>query len=792
MKSSDPVSEGQSQNHAFPESALQKYLQVIFRGKWLILLSLSATLLSTAFFTYMAVPVYEATATILVDTRGPQASVGAFGIKGIAPLISSALGFYYINNELEILKSRSLAETVARHLMERVYLDNNTNEKIPIIAPSEDDSSQMDVANLEEIVKRVRSSLEFSAVRQSDVIAISARSTHPNEAALIVNVLARAYYDRNVRASRSKSRAASEFLERQLSAKKQVLDEAEQSLQDYMEEKDIVSLDIEAEKVIDQLSEFEARNGALDVDLEATKRTLLSYQEQLAEHEPNVSRIIGSANDPYIRLLQEQLARLEVQRDVAVAQNPSYVRQEIYNQKLKEIDGQIAALRNTLQNRTDQFLESLLPGQTISGGATDPAGYLKQVKLKIVEFQIKVHALEARKKALREVISQYEMRFDQIPEKAIQYARLQRTRLSSEKLYLFVEEKHNEAMIAEQSEFGYIEFIDPAVVPAVPVSPKTQLNLILGAITGLMLGLGIVLLREYLNVAIRMPEDLKKRGYVMLSAIAIMNEEIQRLGGKTKISSDGKELDIHLLTLANPLGAVAESYRRLRTSIQYSRIDSPVKTIVVSSPGPSEGKTTTVSNLAMAFAQTGKKVLLIDTDLRRPGLHRLFDLNKEPGLSQVLFGEVSFESGIQKTIDDNLDLLSCGVVPPNPAEILGSQMMRGLVEQAKQTYDVILFDSSPVLNVTDPSNISTFVDGVIIVVSAGETRGDALVTTMEILDGVSAKVLGIVLNNFDLRKAYGGYYGYYHYRYPNYSYGNYGSDGESEEGRKEQKVNDKA
>jgi len=297
----------------------------------------------------------------------------------------------------------------------------------------------------------------------------------------------------------------------------------------------------------------------------------------------------------------------------------------------------------------------------------------------------------------------------------------------------------------------------------------------LGVLMGLGLGVVIVFLRAYLDVRVRTPEDLKRYGYVPLSAISQMDEEIREIQASRPVASNGKQFDPHLVSLFNPLSPLAESYRRLRTNVQYAQLDKPLKSIMITSANPREGKSTTVSNLAIAFAQTEKKVLLVDADMRRPVLHTLFCLPEDPGLTDLLFGKSVFEEVVQKDVHKNLDIVGCGTVPPNPAEILGSRKMQEFVDQINQIYDVVLFDAPPLLAVTDAAVLATGVDGAILVVSAGKTRAPAIERVLEFITGVGGKVLGVVLNNFDIRKAYGGYYGSYRYGYYGYGYGYYHS-----------------
>ena len=770
-------SDGSAQEPTFGD-----YMQIVLRGKWIILACFVLVLGATVVYTFTMDPTYEAITSVLVDTKGQKSTSMLFDISGMG-------GMKSIKNELEILKSNALAEAVAKELIDREYIDESKTAKIDIVQPAKDDTTGTTLATVPLIVGRLTSTVSFDPVRESDVIRVTAKSKNPEEAVLIANTYAQAYYDRNMFASRARSRAVREFLDEQMQSKRGSLATAEDALQSYMEAKEVVSLDDEARKLIEQLSQLEALRDAADVSIQAAQKTLASYQQQLAELGPNVARAIGEANDPYIRLLQDQIARLEVQRDVTVAQNPQAVGQDIYRQKLLEIDVQISALRIKLQDRTKTYLETVVPGTRVSGQASDPAGFLSQVKQKVIELQIELQELQSRKTALIEQISQYEGQFDKIPQKSIDFARLQRQQLSSEKLYLLVEQKYNEAAITEKSDFGYVDIIDPAVVPLAPVSPKKRMNLLIGAILGLGLGVGIALARERFDVRVRTPEDLKRKGYTTLTAIALMNKELKGLGRRPRALLEGRRIDLHLLTVINPLSPISEAYRRLRTNLQYSYADQKLGAILVTSPNPGEGKSTTASNLAVTFAQDDKTTLLIDADLRKPNLHNEFGFEQEPGLTDVLYNGVHISTAIRNTGIENLDVLTAGTIPPNPAEAVGSKKFRDLLETLKKRYDVLLFDSPPLLAVTDSSIMATIADGVVIVVETAETRMEMFEHSVELVREVGGKFLGAVLNKFELSKAYGTSIGYYRHKHYAYGYGaKYGSNGENgKRGKKKRK-----
>jgi len=742
------------------ERSLQDYLAVVVRGKWVIFGVFLGVLALTFVVTKLMDPVYKASCQVLLSTRDPGSTL--FGETAWPDRLETIT-----QNELAILNSRTLADSVAMRLLTQQYLDKNRSTIIPIVGPLEGMTDSL--APMEVVSGRLSELIDFDPVRESDVITITAKSKNAVETALIANTFAEAYRDRNIYLSRAKSRAFREFLERQMADKQVSLRQTEQALQAYMERQGIASLDDEAKKVIDQLAELEANRDATNIQLRQLENTLRSYEEQLPQQETNVARMMGEASDPYIRLLQDQIARLEVQRDMAVAQNPSLVGRENVDARVREIDAQIASLRDNLQQRTDDFLRSLTPAE--SGKAGDATGYLKSVKQKIIETGIEVQALQAKKLALEDVVRQYEGQLDRLPAKSVELARLQRARVSTERIYLMVEEKFNEANITEKSNIGYVEIIERAAVPFAPASPKLLINLAVGILLGLGLGLGIVFMREGLDVRIHSPEDLKRRNFLPLGTVVAMDGEIHRLAGGKAGANGSRKVESRVVTLTFPFSSVAESYRQLRTNLQFSRSGQVPRSMLVTSSIPGEGKSTTVANLAVAFAQAGKNVLLVDADMRMPNLSVDFRVKKEPGLAEYVAGTGRLEEVVQRTQVENLFLVACGQLPPNPAELLGTERMREFVAAVREEFDIVLYDSPPLLAATDPSVISTLVEGTLVVVSAGRTRVEELEQGIEHLERVGANVLGVLVNNFDPHRAYGITYRRVRNRY--YSYGSY-------------------
>jgi non-specific protein-tyrosine kinase len=291
--------------------------------------------------------------------------------------------------------------------------------------------------------------------------------------------------------------------------------------------------------------------------------------------------------------------------------------------------------------------------------------------------------------------------------------------------------------------------IEEAPLPTGPVGPQWLTVVFLAGAIGLILSIGAAFLLEYLDDTLKSPEDVEKvTGLNTVGAIS-------RIRGNNP--SD------RLITARYPRSPISEAYRVMRTNLQFSALDHPLRTLVVTSPNPVEGKSTTLSNLGVVMAQAGRSVVLVDSDLRRPMLHRIFQLQNRTGLTSVLLQDDQVLDGhIQETGIENLRVLTSGPLPPNPSELLASQKMRNLVDRLKEEADVIIFDTPPALPVTDAAVLSTQVDGVLLVTDAGRTRRGAARRATDNLRQVGDNILGAALNRLTSRST-DGYYYYYYY-----------------------------
>lgn len=308
---------------------------------------------------------------------------------------------------------------------------------------------------------------------------------------------------------------------------------------------------------------------------------------------------------------------------------------------------------------------------------------------------------------------------------------------------------YEDIRVTEAKRTSNILVVEPAEVPGSPVSPRTLMNTLLAAIVGAMLAVGVVFLIEYLDDTMKTDEDVERE------------LALPTLGNIAKIESIRDPTD-NLVTLKYGRSAIGEAYRVMRSNVQFAWVDNPSSTLLVTSPGAEEGKTTIVANLAVVMAQAGQKVVLVDADLRRPALHKFFDMKNDVGLTDLLVGEGhELTAALKPVSEDGLRVLTAGKIPPNPAALLGSDSMRNLIDALRAEADVVLFDSPPVLAVADTGVLASLVGGALMVLDSGRTRSEGSRRAKEALDNSGVRLIGVVLNCLSRR----GSYGYYHYYY---------------------------
>ena len=346
------------------------------------------------------------------------------------------------------------------------------------------------------------------------------------------------------------------------------------------------------------------------------------------------------------------------------------------------------------------------------------------------------------------------------PTKETELARLQTEMTQLRQSLAYLLQSFENIRLAEAQSTSNIVVVEPAVLPTAPIRPRTLQNTLLGGLIGLMLAVGVVFLIEYLDDRVRSPEQIDKT--LKLPVVGL----IAKMSNGASISDKS-----HVIAVREPRSPVVEAFRSLRTNIQFAGVDQPMRTLLVTSAGPSEGKSTIASNLAVVMAQAGLKVALVDCDLRRPSQHKQFEIPNRSGLTDVLlrdpsqWQDIAVPSGIA-----NLSLISSGALPPNPSELLGSKRMHQLLEHLQQAYEVIILDAPPLLPVTDALVLASMVDGVVLVIDYGTTRIGEAVQGKSQLNQSGAHLVGVVMNKIPTGRRGYAYY-YYYRRYYSYEDG---------------------
>lgn len=751
------------------------YLHLLWQGKWWIVGITGAVVAAAFYYTWTRPFIYEASARLLVNTNRPPTGIVLVGLAGQDDRV--------LRNELMQMNAHETMRAVARALWQKVKAGAPLPLAHQAVSHQGTPTALTESDSVELLARRLRSVISLIPTRDADIVDIRVRTNNPHEAALIANTFAEVYVEVNERNNRANARRVREFLQQQYEWTRDTLAKAEQQLQDYMSRTGAMELDTRAHALVTQLSELDSKASEARIARDALKQTLEQYQNQLRELEPTLAEELSSVSSPYIEALQQQIAQLEVQRDLILASKPIVASSVYFQTQMQQVEAQLAELKEKLRQRTEELKRSKLgslPPPPEGGG---PTAALQNLRQKVFELSVQLQAEEARLTAIEQARRKAEEEFQRLPAQTIELARLRRTTGSLEKLHDLLSEKLNEAIIAEQSVFATVSILEHAVPPSRPISPNRSLNMTVATIVGLLLSIGFVLLRALTDTTVRSPEDLESKGFVVLAAIPRIPAELTAADAAAIAPTEEdaafyrrfpaeQTIPPHLLSHSNPKSPIAESYRAIRTALQFATVDIPHPLIVVTSSVPQEGKTTTTINTAITFAQAGYRTLIVDADLRRPSVHTVFGFSREPGLVNVLIGELTGDEACRATGIQNLDVLTCGPIPPNPSELLGSERTRELLQQLRQQYDVVFLDTPPVISVTDALVVAPSAHVYVLVARANETRIDALLKAQELLERVNARVVGVVLNEFDLSTTYGSYYRYYRY----YKYYHYYAD----------------
>jgi exopolysaccharide transport family protein len=726
----------QGMPHFYPplpahESAIAEYLRVLVKRKWIVLGCIATIFSVVAIASLRTTKIYEAGGSIAVnkpDTSLSFQNSATFSVDYFDPS--------ELETEVRILQSDVLALEVIREL----NLDRRPEfgggappESSLDLAP---DPLQVDPAKASALLGGFRGNLRVALSQNSRIIEIHYRSPDPQLAAAVVNKLMETYVEDNRKARFESTMQASDWLQKQLVDLQMKVETSQEKLVRYQREHEILGIDEKQNITTSKLDELNKALTAAEserMDKEALYQLVQSGDpEAVASGSGGVDSGPGVQSDSaMLEGLRNKQAELKIQAaDLSTQFGPSYPKLAQLNNQLKEIDSQI------------------------------------QAEMKKIVAKVRGEYMTAlrRESMLREALEKQKQEANKLNESAIEYNLLKRDSETYRSLYEGILERLKQAGVSAGLKSNNFRIVDSARAPTYPIEPNIPRNLGFAFMLGLASGVGLAFLLEGLDNTIRTTEQAQSISGLASLGMIPLGSKSARDGSNSKrlVIASSKEA-VELITQVRPQSQMAESYRALRTSLLLSNLGSPPKVIMVTSALPQEGKTTTSINCAVVLAQKGVRVLLIDSDLRRPSIHKTLGMGPRSGLSNVLTGSTTLENAITRTsILPNLYILPAGTPPPNPAELLASTNMRDMLAQLSEQYDHIVMDTPPTLSVTDAVVLSPRADAVVLVIRSGHTTKQALRRARDILAQVNAKVVGVLLNAVDLSSP--DYYYYYEYQ----------------------------
>lgn len=732
----------------------------IRRGKWIILGVTVLITAAVAAYTFTLPKVYEATSVVAIEPPSDNRSSNSM----LRATASQSRG---IAGELGTLQySMAIATQVAEELRKTAEV---SDANFPIL--TDEDGEPLPSG---EVAKLLFEQVEFEELPMQNMIQINARSQKPEEASNIANLYAQEYEEYSRETSRASIAAARKFLQEQVKRQQEELNQLEGQWASFARSNETVIQGESGQQLVERYQNLSTRQSELEFRLKQERTNLGMLQSQLEQFEPNVRSNVqierqASSLNSEISALDERIANLKVRAEEFYVNDPSLRGNEERVPELAELKRQIGEY----EKRRQQLTEELVAMQSEVGGGQGAEGALGRVqdlRNRVQETKRTISQLEAELSAVRQTVGSYRGQLQGVPTQAVEQQQLDRKLEQAGRLYDILTDELQSHVIAEQSELGYVNQVRKAYVPTLPVSPNFQQNIVLGILLGLGFGIGLAFMRQAANNQIHTPEDLQEKGFSLVGVIPRMDREIKAsFKGEERVDVEGHELSTSLMPLLNPWSPISENYRLIRTNLQYANLENGApKVLMVTSPEKGDGKTTTAVNLAITMAQSGRRTLLVDADLRRPNTHKLLGMPLSPGLADYLNSTNGqpISRVIGKAPVDKLSYVPAGRTDIPPAEMLGSGRMEHFLNELRAQYDIIVVDTPPVLAVSDPVLMAPLCDATLMVISADRTNLQALEVAQRTLNAVGVPISGTVFNRFDAQQSSGYGYGYrYDYEY---------------------------
>jgi capsular exopolysaccharide synthesis family protein len=658
--------------------------------------------------TVLEKPVYQATGDLLLKKNSTSSLTGIGNQLG---QLENSISGKPMGNEIAILHSTSMAERIISllHLNTDVYSFG----------------LNLNVKNLE----------------QTDIIEISYTDANPRTAALVVNTLMKLYIENDINANRNQTKSARDFLYRQLPLRKAALQSAEGRLEAFKLRNKVLDLKAEATSNVTFLIDLDRQVSDTSTELETQTAKIESIRQifgispqsaamlNFVSESPNVSSLLQQWYET-----QEKIKLLALQFTdsnpvlINLKEQEAVLRQEIHQQIAKSFVG-TSGNSNQIHNAED-----IVP--------LNPSGLQQRYLLTYVNAETERLDLEARLKALYKVISNYRHRADLIPQLELQERQLEREINASDTSYQTLLSRYQQLQVAENLRESNARITTPALIPSGPLKSRQYINVLQGLIGGIVLGVITAILLDQLDRTVMSGASAQELlGYTLLGDIPPFPENY---------------LIPEVIVRDKPQSNISEAFRMLQTNLRFFNAGQSIKIIVISSAVPKEGKSTIAANLAVTVSQLGRKVLLVDADLRNPNQHKIWQVTNEVGLTQVVKGQLDLESAVTE-VTPNLELLCTGEVNDNPSVLLESNQMTTFIERITPVYDFIILDSPPLTLAADATILGKLAQGILFVVRPGSVDINSITLAKALLDKADQNVLGLAINDVKTTQQYSNY-----------------------------------
>jgi len=693
------------------EADFKNYIKIIRRRLWIVLGVICGAIIVIILYLNFSPPIYTSSSSFMV------ARLESLFAEGYLRTTVAE----EITNHLYLIKTEPVIQRTAYSF-----------------SPEEIDKMEFDSAA--QVLSRIKYDINSGKISigvegESRIIKIKVTETNPYRSAYIANKMVMAYRSFNNEINRGEAFSTRSFIEDQLEKVQKDLKQSEEELKSFKEKHGIIGVTEEMRNFVTQMGALETEYRRAQLEAQSLRRELESVRSMLTERQQALLSEASETSYQIFDNLKLQLSGLERERaDLMIRGHGAD-------------DEKIISIENSINNIRKQ-MSDIFSDLLIEGGVVDPLSDVRDLLQQSLNLKVNYTVAKTKEDALAAALSAFQNELKELPTRDLQLARLERERTANEKLYLMLMEKMQQSQIEEASEVGNITILHLAKIPnSQNISSKLK-NSIIILFLGLFFGIGVGFIVDYMDSVVR------------------DSDEVVRLSNLPKLASipliSKNEDSIPIMVDKNYDYYLGEAIRRLRTNIRLSKVNKPPSSLLIASPDAGSGKSIISINLAISFASSGNKVLLVDTDLRRPAIEDYLKISGDKGLSELLEGDDNTEI-ITFYNDDAtffVDILPSGALPENPSELLDSERMRELLVKWRKNYDIIIFDSPPLLMVSDGFILGSMVEKTILVVSYGETTRNMISQSIVQLNNLDISSIGFVINKAPL-EVESQYYGYY-------------------------------